>query len=258
MPQVICPNCGATINLESRRETDFNLIINAARKKPLTFTELLHITRLPRKTLSLRLKELCKKGAIIKSDRVYKLNADREFRSYKKSIETLSAALHNRRIRKGLMLLTLLTLTSAYGYVLATSLKIQPLPTHQEPTMLGNLTMLLQIDNVKDLYAWQVAIYYNADQLCVLKVEPGDFFAENFPFFVNSTDSLEGLLLVGASLYGDVPGKSGSGTLAKIVFGYFNENFDEPRIIYDSVFETFLLSSDGSPINDAELTLTRR
>lgn len=258
MPQVICPNCGVAINLENRRETDFNLIINAAKKKPVTFTELLHTTRLPRKTLSLRLKELCVRGEIIKSDGVYRLNGAREFGGYKKSIKTLSTVLHDARVRKGLMLLSLLIFSSAYGYVLATFLKVQLLPTHQEPTMLGSFTMFLQVDNVEDLYAWQVAIYFKADQLCVLKVEPGDFFAEDFPFFVNSTDSSKNLLLIGACLHGDMCGKSGGGTLARIVFGYFTENFEEPRITYDGVFETFLESSKGKPINGANLTLTRR
>ena len=50
MPRIMCPNCGLTISLEERRNLDFNLIKDATRKKPTSFTKLLHITKLPRKT----------------------------------------------------------------------------------------------------------------------------------------------------------------------------------------------------------------
>jgi len=65
-PQITCPHCGSTINLENRKEVDFEKIIYALNNSPKTFTELLEITSLPRKTLSLRLKDLCNSGSIVK------------------------------------------------------------------------------------------------------------------------------------------------------------------------------------------------
>ena len=71
MPQVRCPRCGSTINLENRKETDFSLILSALRSKARSFSELLRITGLPRKTLDIRLKALCVEDAIIKNKLYY-------------------------------------------------------------------------------------------------------------------------------------------------------------------------------------------
>jgi PKD repeat protein len=73
-PQITCPHCGSTINLENRKEVDFEKIIYALNHSPKTFTELLDLTNLPRKTLSLRLKDLCTSGSIIK-DGGYRLSS---------------------------------------------------------------------------------------------------------------------------------------------------------------------------------------
>jgi PKD repeat protein len=72
-PQITCPYCGNTIGLENRKEVDFEKIMHALGKSPRSFTELLTMTNLPRKTLSLRLKELCASGSIMK-DGGYHLN----------------------------------------------------------------------------------------------------------------------------------------------------------------------------------------
>jgi PKD repeat protein len=72
-PQITCPHCGNTINLENRKEVDFEKITYALNNSPKTFTELLEITNLPRKTLSLRLKDLCTSGSIVK-DGGYRLS----------------------------------------------------------------------------------------------------------------------------------------------------------------------------------------
>ena len=77
MPKIRCPNCGTTIDLENRRKIDFSLILNALRKNPKTFTDLLHLTGLPRKTLSMRLKDLCNSKVIDKYEYGrYRLNGD--------------------------------------------------------------------------------------------------------------------------------------------------------------------------------------
>lgn len=72
-PQIRCPNCGTTINLENRKNIDFNMILKALREKRRSFTDLLHITHLPRKTLSLRLKALIRSKAVLKNEG-YSLN----------------------------------------------------------------------------------------------------------------------------------------------------------------------------------------
>lgn len=72
-PQIRCPQCGMSINLENREKIDMNLIMRALQTKRRLFTKLLTITKLSRKTLSLRLKELVSTGAIVK-DGGYALN----------------------------------------------------------------------------------------------------------------------------------------------------------------------------------------
>ena len=66
MPQIGCPNCGVTINLKKRKEIDLDLIVGSLKNEPKTFTELLRTTRLPRKTLNIRLKDLIDSGIIVK------------------------------------------------------------------------------------------------------------------------------------------------------------------------------------------------
>lgn len=83
MPRIRCPNCGLTIDLESRKEIDFTEIFNALKSKDRTFTELLHITRLPRKTLSLRLKSLSKEGLVAKDNGGYRLVGSWRTSSYR-------------------------------------------------------------------------------------------------------------------------------------------------------------------------------
>ena len=120
VPQITCPNCGTTINLENRKEIDLDMIRNAARRQPKTFTELLHITKLPRKTLSLRLKELCQSGMLIKNEGVYKLNGVSEYGNARTAMSNgLSRVLNDKRMRTGLMLIAFLLCSSATGYVLA-------------------------------------------------------------------------------------------------------------------------------------------
>lgn len=257
MPQVMCPNCGTTINLKNRKETDFDLIKTATRKEPRSFTELLHITMLSRKTLSLRLKELCQNGALVKGDGVYKLNgwfsSDSSGRNYAGGF---SKAIHDKRIRTGLMLAAFLLSFSVSGYVLATFLV--PKATHQEPVVLGNFTMALDIGDVENLYTWQVAIRFNPSEMRVLQLTPGGFVGSDYPLFVNSTDSHadDKMLLLGGTLLGNISGKSGSGKLGTIVFGYFVNDHTMPEIAFNE--DTFMLDPNGSsiPIENTNLTLS--
>ena len=246
-----------TINLENRREIDFRMIADATKRKGRTFTELLHITKLPRKTLSLRLKELCSEGSLVKSEKEYKLNGMSEFNDDFHPLRRFTSAFGNERIKTGLMLITLLFAFTASGYVLANLMP--PIPVVKdfspEPLILGSFAMSLDISNVEDLYTWQVAIVYDQSELKVLDVSSGGFAGD---VFVNSTDSTEDLLLLGGTLKGAVSGQSGSGRLATITFGYYTEDYEAPpaQIIAEKVFDTYLENSQGQPIHIAESTLT--
>jgi hypothetical protein len=256
MPQVRCPYCGFTINLENRKEVDFGLIKSAAKQRPRTFTDLLHVTKLPRKTLNLRLRELCADGVLVKEGHLYRLNGfsnDNQNRDFAKGI---SNAFQNKKLRTSLMLIALVLFSCGSGYVLALFTSLPSIPTSKEPEVIGNFTMVLKVNDVADLYAWQVGIGYNSSQMQVLKITSGGFVGDSFPFFVNSTDSIKNLLLIGGSLCGDAAGKNGSGTLATITFGYYTEDYGIPKIAYDQVFGTMLLNSKGEAIPIKESTLT--
>lgn len=259
MPRIRCPNCGTTINLENRREIDFSLIKKATKRRPSTFTELLHITGLPRKTLSLRLKELCTTGALVKNEHMYELNGASSFEG-ESSMKKYSKVFQNGKIRTGFMLLALLVCFSASGYVVARYLSVQPLDdaVPQGPEILGTFTMALDINDVNNLYDWQVAIVYDSSKLEVQGIAAGDFLLEDYPFFLNSTDSFEDLVLLAGCLKGASPGKSGSGRLATITFGYFTEDYEGPHIVEEKVFETILRDPEGNliPIEESTLALT--
>jgi hypothetical protein len=213
MPQVRCPNCGFTTNLENRKKMDFELIKSAAKRSPRTFTDLLYVTKLPN-------------------------------------------AFQNKKFRTSLILISLAFFFCGSAYVLALS---TPSPSIQEaPKVIGDFTMVLKVNNVSDLYGWQVAIVYNSSQMKVLKITSGGFVGDDFPLFVNSTDSFENLLLIAGSLLGDVGGKNGSGILATITFAYYTEDYVIPYIAFDQAFETILLNSkvEAIPIDESTLTLT--
>jgi hypothetical protein len=261
-----------TINLENRKKIDFSLITKATKKKPRTFTELLHITRLPRKTLSLRLKELCANGALVKRQQAYELNGASSFANVTTdSTKGLSRVFNDRRMRTGLMLIAFLLCSSVSGYVLAMVLTPQPERTQtKEPTVLGTFNAALEIRDVEDLYCWQAVVAFNSNELKILKVIPGDLIDAEFPFFVAATDFGESteqssrpyprlwghkdksnvddtdILLIGSTLHGEVHGISGSGTLATIVFGYFQYDYQNPEVLtkWKTLHETYGLDSN--------------
>jgi len=249
------------------------MIVDAVKKQPRTFTELFHITRLSRKTLSLRLKELCRNGALIKKDGVYELNGVLESENNGRNLARgFTRLVNNRRMKTGLLVIVFLLCSSMSGYVLAMFLvPLQQPMIDQKPIVLGNFTMALDVNDVKDLYAWQVLITYNSSELKVLKILPGGFVGSQYPswgttdisegIFVNATDISDGMLLLAGSLCGNVPGKNGDGRLATIVFGYFIDAYEEPRIAFEEKsFGTFLFDSQASLIpieNSSTVTLTR-
>jgi len=246
-----------TINLKNRKKLDFNLIAGAAKKKPRTFTELLQITKLSRKTLSLRLGEMCEKGTLVKDAGVYKVNGAQELEKNARNLSKgFSRVFNDRRTRTCIMLIAFLICSSASGYVLAMFLAPSESGA-RVPVIVGDFTMALDVSNVKDLYAWQVVITFNSSELEVIGTIPGGFVGEQYPLFVTATDLGEGTLLAGGTLSGMVPGRSGSGRLASIVFGYFTEGYELPRIVPEiRSFETQLWDSNGSIITIEGSTLT--
>jgi DNA-binding HxlR family transcriptional regulator len=253
-PQIRCPKCGMTLNLKNRREIDFYLIKKAVEKQPKSFTELLRSTHLPRKTLNLRLKELCNKRLIIKGEGLYKLNSSYNFKS---STEKISKGImeiyQNGKRRMAILIVTLLLMASTSGYALSMLIATPPqLPT--EKSILGKFNMLIKVNNVNDLYGWQVLIVYNSSEMKVIETNPGNFCGDQFPsltidiirgIFVNASDIGEGKLLVGGCLIGNVPGRSGTGILANITFGYYEKNYTKPEIVINSHPKTMLIDSSS-------------
>lgn len=233
MPQIRCPNCGLTISLENRKETDEGIITNAVQGRERTFTDLLHITKLPRKTLSIRLKEMCENGLITKESGFYKSNgfsAPGKNSSFPR--QRLSVMVRDKRVRAGLMMAALLISIPAFSYVMAAF--VAPLSFH-EPVVLGNFKMVLEAHNVDNLAAWQVYVSYDTSELRVSDVQSGGFLANRNELFINKTDidgdgTPDGALQLADSTYADTPARSGDGLLATIVFEYYVVNYTEPTI----------------------------
>ncbi len=254
VPQITCPNCGRTITLENRKQVDVDLIKQATQRGPTTFTELLRLTRLPRKTLSVRLKEMCQNGVIVKKEGTYMLNGNAGFDGNGGHLmKGVSRMLNDRRMRTGLMLVAFLLSSSVSGYVLATLFAAKEV--HNEPTILGSFTAELGVADVNDLYAWSVLIVYDSSQLKIMSVTPGGFVGAEYPsgslpdiskgIFINTTNIGEDKLLMAGSLIGkENPVRSGSGKLATIVFGYLTNDYTKPAISFTEIYETKLLDSN--------------
>lgn len=158
----------------------------------------------------------------------------------------------------GRIILLISLISSIFGCVLAAYLVYKSQSEEiNEPLILGVFTVALNVYNVKDLYSWEAVILFDPTELKVLKVSSGGFVGERFldneefngdSIFVYSTDSFEGGLIIYGGLVGNVSGKSGNGTLAYIVFGYFNEAYCDPYIVREHLFETFLKNSNLSDI----------
>jgi len=251
MPQIRCPNCGATINLENRKGIDMDMITKAVEHNARTFTDILHVTQLPRKTLSLRLKELRVNGMIVKEDRVYRLNGHPETAIFRRTpIRRFSSLVQNKKVRTGLMLIALAVSIPTFSYALGALLLISP---PQPPNIVGKFSMVLAVHDVSGVRAWEVVIPYNMSELKLLNVKSGGFLGSqvlldtdgtgsdtegtvNTSFMISKTDidgdgKPDGALLLVDSVCGNVAGKSGDGLLATITFGYYNGNYEVPKVV---------------------------
>lgn len=231
MPQIRCPNCGTLINLEKRKKVDEYLILNALRKGQKTFTELMRESRIPRKTLSLRLKKLIDSGLITK-DGGYRLASSTHKHTMWRGINLKKS----RFVRENMagksstfILIGLIAFAMASNFTMSLASSRSNL-----------LTFKIKISGAVDLYAWQTKVVFDPNILTVVDIEQGDFLSSK-ALTVNSTiinipppeeinkfegDSIfvfnsrigYGAILVGESRIGDVPGVSGDGTLATITF----------------------------------------
>lgn len=156
------------------------------------------------------------------------------------------------------LILSLCFLTTWYVY--AFLLQPQVLKIPEEPEIVGNFMLALNVYNVNDLYAWQAVISYDPSELKVLNITPGGFLgAECLPIngdefkgdsvFLKNVFPNKGIIVIGGSMLGRACGKSGSGTLAYITFGYFNITYNFPTIVLnESHLKTILLDSNSSTI----------
>ncbi|MGD8565576.1 MAG: cohesin domain-containing protein [Candidatus Bathyarchaeota archaeon] len=244
--------------MEERRNIDINLIKNATSKQPTSFTGLLHITKLPRKTLALRLKDMCEEKILVKENGLYKLNGASSFYDNSNTSKGFASILKDKRFRTGLMLIVFLIGSSASGYALARFFTTTEISSG--PQVLGEFRMTIEVNGVTDLYTWQVLMTFNSSELVVTNAYPGRFFEIDYPFFLNATDIGEGKLLLGGTLSGDIPGESGSGTLATVVFGYLTPEYKEPEISFNEkgFFQTLLIDSTRAdiPNKESKITLT--
>lgn len=272
-PQIRCPNCGTSINLESRRKIDFHMIMLELKKGPKTFTDLLHATKLPRKTLSLRLKELRQSEIIIK-DKGYRLNGSPPPFYMQGEINKLFTFDQKKRI----LVLTLILCVSIPVSALAYAIYSAPPPSQVPPEPLkpqyyGILVVDLKIQDVTNLYAWQARINFDAEILefrnFTKKEVVNPLFNQSLMdiYGMNSTDTfvlkrnpgedpqhLSDDLLVADSLQGDVSPVNGSGTLGRIAFAIktpeksleFFQN-KPPTIVFEPTivpgFTTYLLDA---------------
>jgi predicted enzyme related to lactoylglutathione lyase len=113
--------------LEDRREIDHRLILGALKFGPKRFTDLYHTTHLSRKTLSFRLKDLCKTKAIVKKDKYYHLNGisshqgEKNMLGIKDMRKAFSIARNNLRLVTLLLLWIIPTTALAYALMTRTS-----------------------------------------------------------------------------------------------------------------------------------------
>ena len=258
MPRIRCPNCGTSINLESRRELDYRMVLSGMQKGSKTFTSLLKTTGLPRKTLCMRLAALRDSGVIIK-DGGYRLNGSASLEKWgvkMKSIEsqplTKPSLLTRRNTIIMLMVLVLTVFIAANGWAMLSTPR--PPPSPPAPLYIGEFKMDIKIYNSTDVFAWQAVICFNPSELGFRESLEGSFLSANAPYgtvFVFANDTRPGELLVFGSLLGDVPGVSGEGTVATITFGYKTEIYELPEIVgvrrarSTHIWNTDLIDTEG-------------
>jgi len=257
MPQIRCPGCGMTINLENRKEIDFDIIVGSLKRGPKTFTQLLRTTHLPRKTLCLRLNELVD-SRIIAKDGDYRLTDSPEANEFQikhstKKIRNLKSKVvrfikeNPDGNRDSLMIVSVFAFL-IISSVLTNTLIVRANRVHNLNTdyQIADATFEVKIgiSNAANLYAWQGKITYDPTILRVVNVASGDFLSSeaivinatgqvyspdtscsacSLLIFATDASKFEGTLLIGGSLMGETQGSYGAGTLATVTFSVINE-----------------------------------
>ena len=136
------------------------------------------------------------------------------------------------------------------------------------------LTIRIDIQDGVNVYGWQANIIYDPTKLVVLEVKAGDFLAKNNivldsaspivsqqdvdnfkigdAMLCHSADVRPNLLLVFGFCWGDVPGVSGSGTVAEIKFGIY-DNSAQP--FYIDLGDPIIVDKQGTVLDQGLLTL---
>ena len=77
----------------------------------------------------------------------------------------------------------------------------------------------ITIENVTDLYAFDIKLYYNTTLLQVVKLKEGSFLkSHGETFTLNETNLVEGYVRFVTTLLGEIPGVNGTGTLFSVTF----------------------------------------
>jgi len=243
------------------------MILSGMQKSSKTFTDLLKITGLPRKTLSMRLTALCDSGVIVK-DGGYRLNGSSRVENCggKMDLPESQALTKPSFFTRRNVIITLMLVMIAVPIAANVSAMLfsSPSPPQPEPQYIGTFKAYIKVSNVIDLFAWQVVIYADSLELIVVDAVEGNFLKANAPYGTTfmladhmTNPDIPNTLLVGDSLLGmDIPGVNGAGVLAIITFGYKSENYTLPKIIFDhKMYETLLLNSYKEHIQEYTLTI---
>jgi hypothetical protein len=82
-----------------------------------------------------------------------------------------------------------------------------------------NFTINVTVSGVSDLYGWEFQLGWNSTFLDAVDVSEGPFLKTGGPtFFTYTVNATGGYMIVDCTLWGNIPGVSGDGTLATITF----------------------------------------
>jgi hypothetical protein len=126
-----------------------------------------------------------------------------------------------------------------------------------------NFTVEVRIDNVMDLYAWQVALSFNSSVLNALNVTyaPDSVFNGNMDIITVTpvVDNARGYVLHGECLLGPVPGVNASGGLLQVTFAVIGHGQSSLHLVREGEgilpedFASFLLDSSVNEIDFASI-----
>jgi len=237
------------------------MILEALQGKERTFSDLLRATRLPRKTLSIRLKQLAERDLIVK-DGGYRLNGEKS--SYVKR-DVLFMKKFSNFDKKKLVLVMLLVSIALPSSAKVFAMFFAP-PPPEPPKPLGEFTVTVAVQNAVNVYGWQAVIRFDPQVLQFVEAIPGEFLEKTGESYREITDSHgyefisgksmfmyhvgNGIIIIAQSLLRPQSGKSGDGILAEVTFAYYTENYKGSyELVFNSpFFETGLRDINLQPV----------